>query len=80
MVPLIQMIDTWFRNRRLALAFEAKVGKGKLLVCSIDLRKESDQNPVAPQMLRSLTRYLTGDRFQPPVELTAAQVRGLLAP
>ena len=36
--PLIQPIDTWFENRRLALAFEAKTGGGKLLVCSIDLK------------------------------------------
>lgn len=32
--PLIQPIDTWFENRRLALAFEAKCGNGKLMVCS----------------------------------------------
>ena len=36
--PLIQPIDTWFENRRLALAFESRTGGGKLLVCSIDLR------------------------------------------
>ncbi|MCU0456734.1 MAG: beta-galactosidase, partial [Bacteroidales bacterium] len=28
--PLIQPIDTWFENRRLALAFEAKCGNGRL--------------------------------------------------
>jgi hypothetical protein len=28
--PLIQPIDTWFENRRLALAFEARTGGGKL--------------------------------------------------
>ena len=30
------MIDDWFTNRPLALLFEAKVGKGKLLVSGID--------------------------------------------
>jgi len=31
--PIVQVVDDWFTNRRLGLVFEAKVGKGKLLVC-----------------------------------------------
>jgi len=37
MKPLIQPIDTWFENRRLALAFEAGIGNGKILVCNVCL-------------------------------------------
>ena len=44
--PLIQPIDTWFENRRLALAFESKTNGGKLLVCSIDLKNNIDERPV----------------------------------
>ena len=44
--PLIQPIDTWFENRRLALAFESKTGGGKLMVCSIDLKNNLDERPV----------------------------------
>src|SRR5450759_1545316 len=40
--PLIQPIDTWFENRRLALAFEIKTDGGKLMVCSIDLKDRID--------------------------------------
>ncbi len=36
--PIVQVIDDWNTNRKLGLIFEAKVGRGKLLVCSIDLR------------------------------------------
>jgi hypothetical protein len=35
--PTIQIIDDWFTNRRLGIAFEAKVLNGSLFVCSVDL-------------------------------------------
>ena len=74
----MQVIDDWVTNRRLGLVFEARVGGGKLLVCSIDLAEDLDQNPVARQMLHSLLHYAASPRFQPRVELTAEQVRGLV--
>jgi len=37
--------------------FEARIGAGKVIVCSIDLRKDLDQNPVARQMLHGLLGY-----------------------
>ncbi len=40
---IIQPIDTWFENRRLALAFEAKTDGGKLMVCSIDLKEIAEE-------------------------------------
>ncbi len=41
--PLIQPIDTWFENRKLALAFETRTSGGKLMVCSIDLKNSIDE-------------------------------------
>jgi hypothetical protein len=63
--PLIQPIDTWFLNRRLAVLFEAKVGKGKLMVCSADLRNNLNERPAARQLLYSLTKYMLSDKFNP---------------
>ncbi len=63
--PIVQVIDDWNTNRKLGLAFEAKVGPGKLLVCSIDLRSNLDERPVARQMLHSLIKYMQSDRFDP---------------
>ena len=63
--PLIQPIDTWFMNRRLAMLFEAKVGKGKLIVCSIDLSDNMDERPVARQLKQSILNYMTSDQFTP---------------
>ncbi|MBP1665289.1 MAG: putative Beta-galactosidase, partial [Bacteroidetes bacterium] len=52
--PVIQPVDTWFENRRLALAFEAKCNKGKLMVCSINMKDSIDQRPVTKQLLSSV--------------------------
>jgi hypothetical protein len=78
-VPIIRVIDDWTRNRNLALAFEARVGKGSLLVCSIDLLTGSKNRPEARQLLYSLSRYASGPGFSPAVRADIAQVRALLA-
>ena len=39
--PIVQVIDDWFTARKLALAFEARVNGGRLLVTSIDLDERS---------------------------------------
>ena len=75
--PTVRVIDDWVTARPLALMFEGKVGAGKLLVCSIDLERDHEQNPVARQMRHSLLDYMSGARFAPKTELTVSQVRGL---
>jgi hypothetical protein len=72
--PVLQPIDTWFINRKLALLLEAKVGKGKLLLCSIDL-KDLNNRPATAQLLRSLDLYIHSNSFNPAqsVELSAVQ-------
>ncbi len=78
--PTVQVIDDWFTNRRLGLVFEARVGKGRLLVTSIDLERDLEGNPVARQMRHSLLRYAASNRFAPQVEVTADAVRALVTP
>jgi hypothetical protein len=67
--PLVQPIDTWFENRRLGLVFEAKVGGGKLMVCSIDLENRLEERPVSRQLLNSILAYMNSAGFDPDVEL-----------
>ena len=78
--PTVQVIDDWFTNRRLGLVFEARVGKGRLLVTSIDLERDLEANPVARQMRHSLLRYVASDRFAPKVEVSPDAVRALTSP
>ena len=65
LTPIVSAIDDWNRNNKLGVIFEAKVGAGKLLVCSIDL----DSRPGAQQLRRSLLDYMAGEKFQPQTEI-----------
>jgi hypothetical protein len=76
--PLVQPIDTWFENRRLGLLFEAKVGNGKLMVCSMDLATDLEQRLAARQMRQSLVAYMENEDFAPGVAVTVEQIRELL--
>ena len=57
--PVVQVIDDWFTNRKLGYVFEARVGKGRLLACGVDLETGLDQRPVVRQLRASLLSYLT---------------------
>jgi hypothetical protein len=72
--PILQPIDTWFINRKLALLLEAKVGKGKLLVCSIGFH-DLDKRPALAQFSYSLLKYVHSTSFNPTstVELSTIQ-------
>jgi len=76
--PLIQPIDTWFENRRLALAFETKTDGGKLMVCSIDLKDKIDERPVSKQLLLSMLNYMNSKSFNPQIEVDIKKVKGLM--
>lgn len=75
--PLIQPIDTWFHSRRLGLAFEARVGDGRLLVCSIDLSTDLENRPVARQLRGSMLGYMNSPAFEPAVPVDPAGIRRL---
>ena len=63
--PLIQPIDTWFLNRKLAMLFEAKVGNGTIMVCSADLTTDIDNRYAARQLKYSILQYMNSDKFSP---------------
>lgn len=75
--PLVQVIDDWNTNRKLGLVFEAKVGKGKLCVCSVDLENVQD-DPVRRQFRVSLLDYLGSPQFQPKTSVSVASLQGLM--
>lgn len=77
--PIVRVIDDWFENRRLALLFEVKVGKGKLLVSGIDLHTNLNGRIEAQQLLYSLKRYMAGDSFNPSQRLEISSIQGLYA-
>lgn len=66
--PMVQVIDNVERNHRLALFFEASVGKGHVFVCMSDLR-ETQQYPESRHLLRSILEYMQGNGFMPSATL-----------
>lgn len=77
--PLVQPIDTWFEARRLGLLVEARVGSGRLMICSMDLASNLDMRPVARQFRHSLLNYLASPDFAPTAKLEPAHVQQLFA-
>ena len=75
--PLLQPIDTWFMNRKLALILEAKVGKGKLLLCSVDLKNNLNERPAARQLLYSLKKYVESKAFNPAASVDLPVIQAL---
>lgn len=64
--PIVEMIDNFTNNRRLSILFEGTVGKGKLVVSTIDLHSDLEKRPAARQMLYSLIQYMNNASFCPP--------------
>ncbi len=77
--PLVQVIDNFARNQKLGNLFEARVDRGRLMVCTMDLSTRLDQRPAARQFLAGLYSYLASERFQPAQELQLPTLDKLFA-
>jgi len=75
--PIVQVIDNCERAKKLGNVFEVKMGKGKLLVCSINLPAIQDK-PEARQLLHSLLRYMNSDRFVPATAIDETTLHRIL--
>lgn len=78
--PIVQPIDDWNRNYKLGMIFEAKVGKGKLLVSSADLENNLENRIVARQLRQSILNYMNRSNFNPQVAVTPENFREILFP
>jgi len=76
--PVIQLVDDWFENRRLALLFEAKCGKGKMMVSSINFTDSLEKRPVVRQLLYSILNYMNSEVFNPSVEIETNIIKELI--
>ncbi|WP_299064569.1 sugar-binding domain-containing protein [uncultured Polaribacter sp.] len=78
LTPIVRVVDDWFKNRKLALVFEVKVGKGKLVMSGIDLHTNLETRLEAKQLLYSLKKYMTSNSFKPKIKLEINQIKNLL--
>jgi hypothetical protein len=72
-----RFVDKFNRSALPCAIFEAKVGKGRLLVCTLDISSELDSRIVARQLRRSILNYMAGNRFEPRDEINPAELRVL---
>ena len=71
----IQPIDTWHVSRKLGMLVEARVGKGRLLMTTMDITRNLDHRPVARQMRKAILSYMQSNDFQPALELSVEQIQ-----
>ena len=78
--PIVQVVDNFARNHKLGNVFEAKVGAGKLLVCTLHLshQEHDKQTPEQRQFLSALYAYAGSDTFAPAQELSVKALDGIL--
>jgi len=76
--PIVRIIDDWVSNRRLALLFEAKVGKGSILVSGTDLVNNLETINEANQLRKSLLNYINSADFNPKVNLEINELQKIV--
>lgn len=72
---IVRVIDNFVRNQNLSNLFEAKVGKGKLVFCSIDISSDLTNRLQAKQLRYSLLKYMNTENFNPSAIITKEQLR-----
>jgi len=76
---LVRMIDSFIGNRELSVVFEARLGKGRLIVTSLDLSSNLTTRHAARQLRHSLMDYVCSDSFKPCIEITVDDLDRLIA-
>ena len=75
--PLVQSIDTWFVSRKIGMLFECNIGKGRLVMTTMDITNNLDTRLVARQMRESIISYMQSDSFQPQWTLDVQLIKDL---
>lgn len=70
---LIRVIDDWNKNRDLALVAEVQVGKGRLLLCAVDIENRLDERLVGAKLRAALSAYAKDEKVSAP-QVSASQV------
>ncbi len=75
--PLVQSIDTWFVSRKIGMLFECNIGKGRLVMTTMDITNNLDSRIVARQMRESIINYMQSENFRPQWSLDVQLIKDL---
>ncbi len=73
-----RFVDKYNRNALPTGIFEARIGQGKLLVCTLDISTDLETRIAARQLRRSIIAYLGSADFDPQTELAVEDLRELI--
>lgn len=72
---LLRVIDDYHVSRPLAAIVQTRVGRGRLLACSLDLLSRQEERPASAQLYASMLAYMKSERFAPQCDLTFEQLQ-----
>jgi beta-galactosidase len=76
--PVVEVIDNFNRGKKLAYAFEVKIGQGKLFVSTLRLNERYDiKRPESAYLFQQIVHYLRSDQFDPDARVSVGELLGL---
>ncbi len=76
--PIVQPVTDFHFNKLLAQLFEARVGKGSLMVCGYDLAEKLGERHAARQFRAGLLDYMQSGDFKPRHEFSVEYLKSIL--
>ena len=73
--PIIEIATSYKNAHREALLFEYKVGKGKLLVCSLNVNKNLLESN---WLKREIENYAASEKFDPKISITPEELSSII--
>ena len=73
---LVRQMDSYAQLRSFAMMLEARVGRGRVLVCTMELDSLPDK-PEVRQLKNAIARYLGSEAFQPRLSIPEETLAGL---
>ena len=78
--PIVQPIDDWNRNLLQSMIFEAKAGKGRLLLVSANLDASFEESPERYSLRQAILAYAASEEFCPEAEVDFDAIESKLFP
>lgn len=76
--PVVTVPDSYSRLKHMGLLFEARMGRGAVMVSSMGLL-DKQQYPECRELLYSILRYMAEEAFQPAQRITREQLEEIVA-
>ncbi len=73
--PIVEIVSTYKMIKKQAALFELAIGKGGLLVCTLNVQSD---DPAARVLYSHMLKYLSSEEFAPKVSVSAAKMQEIM--